>query len=40
MSTLSDRWRNTSSVFRVLLLVLLVTLLLLSGPFSTQRSSH
>jgi hypothetical protein len=29
MSTLSDRWRNTSSVFRVLLLVLLVTLLLL-----------
>ncbi len=29
MSTLSDRWRNTSRVFRVLLLVLLVTLLLL-----------
>ncbi len=29
MSSLSERWRNTSSVFRVLLLVLLVTLLLL-----------
>jgi hypothetical protein len=29
MSTLSNRWKNTSRVFRVLLLVLLVTLLLL-----------
>ena len=29
MSTLSDRWRNTSTVFRVLLLVLLVVLLVL-----------